>query len=512
MEKAQISPHKNFYLDSNMQDSSPNQHTELSNKKNTKFKYLTTNMQNLVKSFNENLISPRKDMSNPKITMDQSQLRKSLQNPSSSEKKIDLDYLTKKLRQIQNSQQQQSINNPTPSSAQPVQHKPMNNHRHNEMQRSVSNMDHNRTQIDHGDYIKNLPRDLHKDSKDKFNRSQSQLNYTTIKPRSSATFDKRNENYSILSCKLKSPRMKKSKSTNIIKISSSSKSSFNSDSFDSDRTTASSSTTQTPSRSRSSSPSIELNPARYLTKNTNQYPQSLNRKQNYAKNDLTYSEQFSSERSKNSTLHRRSSTTHLDTPKSIVIRREKSINLNTTSRNLDLPTMKQALLASIANSSKEGSSTTSGIETASKTSGFNTTTNNLDGSKRANLKNTDASSCANNAANNYVTKINELKNRLFVLEIELNSEKKKLSQEKEHKQKLVNELKSRHETEKLAALKALEAKLNAEKVYELNKLKETVDSEKREEIDSTHKTFDSEILNLKLKLRDKAEKYAFLFV
>ena len=105
-----------------------------------------------------------------------------------------------------------------------------------------------------------------------------------------------------------------------------------------------------------------------------------------------------------------------------------------------------------------------------------------------------------------VHKVNELKNRLFITEIELSNERKKLSQEKELKKKLVAQLKIRHETEKAAALKALEAKLNAEKLYELNKLKEMFEFEKREEVDYNQKSFDSELLNLKLKLRDKSEK------
>ena len=67
-------------------------------------------------------------------------------------------------------------------------------------------------------------------------------------------------------------------------------------------------------------------------------------------------------------------------------------------------------------------------------------------------------------------------------------------------------MKNRYEAERTAALKALEAKLNAEKLYELNKLKEIYDQKKREEIDSKQKAIENQILNLKLKLREKSEK------
>jgi len=95
------------------------------------------------------------------------------------------------------------------------------------------------------------------------------------------------------------------------------------------------------------------------------------------------------------------------------------------------------------------------------------------------------------------------------MEIELDNEKKKLAMEKEMKTKLLGELKTRYDTEKTAALKALEAKLNAEKLYELNKLRETFEVEKRDELDCTQKSFDSEVMSLKLKLRDKTDKFVF---
>ena len=184
--------------------------------------------------------------------------------------------------------------------------------------------------------------------------------------------------------------------------------------------------------------------------------------------------------------------------RSIVIRRDKSSNNemnpndNTKrSREEEHLIMKKSLLASIGNSKSNSSATTSGVETGSKNS------SNSD----AILGNAD-----HLALEAQSHKVNELKNRLFITEIELSNERKKLSQEKELKKKLVAQLKIRHETEKAAALKALEAKLNAEKLYELNKLKEMFEFEKREEVDYNQKSFDSELLNLKLKLRDKSEK------
>lgn len=92
------------------------------------------------------------------------------------------------------------------------------------------------------------------------------------------------------------------------------------------------------------------------------------------------------------------------------------------------------------------------------------------------------------------------------MELELDNQGKKLAQEKDLKRKLVTELKTRYETEKHAALKALDAKLNAEKLFELNKLKEQIDVEKRDESDLNQRSFDCELLNLKLKLREKSEK------
>lgn len=102
--------------------------------------------------------------------------------------------------------------------------------------------------------------------------------------------------------------------------------------------------------------------------------------------------------------------------------------------------------------------------------------------------------------------VKKLKNQIFILEFELENQTKKLYSEKELKQKQIDQLKSRYETETNAALKALEAKLNAEKLLELNKLKENIDFENRDETDQYQKKLDCDLLSLKLKLREKSEK------
>jgi hypothetical protein len=231
---------------------------------------------------------------------------------------------------------------------------------------------------------------------------------------------------------------------------------------------------------------------------------------------------------------RRASTANLGTPRSITIRREKSTNndridtnrSNFSERNLldnfmedELPkdnqeknfNLKQNLLASITNSgisNKESSSTTSGIESSSKNSTANGNESNeckisIENNSSFNSPNNN---CNNRNINNYVLKINELKNSIFVLEIELKNERKKLNVEKDLKEKLVVELKKRFHVEKEAALKAQEAKLNAEKLLELNKVKDEIDLEKRDEYYQNQKTFDTELINLQIKLREKSEK------
>jgi hypothetical protein len=104
------------------------------------------------------------------------------------------------------------------------------------------------------------------------------------------------------------------------------------------------------------------------------------------------------------------------------------------------------------------------------------------------------------------SKYQELKNRLFILEIELDNERKTVFHEKEIKLKAISELKTRFEIEKKAALRALEAKLNAEKLEEFNKYKENAEIEKSNEIDYLIKANETELINFKMKLREKSEK------
>ena len=235
---------------------------------------------------------------------------------------------------------------------------------------------------------------------------------------------------------------------------------------------------------------------------------------------------------------RRASTANLATPRSISIRRERSVNagepLNTNRSNFSETnfmskfleeeetakekqeknslTLKQTLLSSISNvvtsGVKENSSTTSGVESSCKNSTSNG--NESNDCKHSTNENTPSVNSPNNNdandVNSFVVKINELKNSIFILEIELKNERKKLSVEKELKSKLVVELKKRFQVEKEAALKAQEAKLNAEKLYELNKVKDEIDLEKRDEYYQNQKTFDDELISLQLKLREKSEK------
>ena len=232
---------------------------------------------------------------------------------------------------------------------------------------------------------------------------------------------------------------------------------------------------------------------------------------------------------------RRASTANLTTPRSIAIRREKSINtegmetnrsnfsekisINSFMDELSIKgkqdknsNLKQSLLASIANTgvnNKESSSTTSGIESSSKNSTANGNESNdckLSIENNSSLNSPNNINNNNNNMNNYILKINELKNSIFVLEIELKNERKKLNVEKDLKEKLVVELKKRFQVEKEAALKAQEARLNAEKLFELNKVKDDIDLEKRDEYYQNQKTFDTELINLQLKLREKSEK------
>ena len=103
-------------------------------------------------------------------------------------------------------------------------------------------------------------------------------------------------------------------------------------------------------------------------------------------------------------------------------------------------------------------------------------------------------------------KYHDLKNRLYMIEIELDNERKKLNNEKETKAKTIADLKTRFEFEKKAALKALEAKLSAEKLEEFNKYKESAETDRNNEIDYINKKNETDLFNLKLKLREKSEK------
>ncbi len=109
-------------------------------------------------------------------------------------------------------------------------------------------------------------------------------------------------------------------------------------------------------------------------------------------------------------------------------------------------------------------------------------------------------------------KYHDLKNRLYMIEIELDNERKKLTNEKETKAKTIADLKTRFEFEKKAALKALEAKLSAEKLEEFNKHKEQAETDKNNEIDYIIKKNETDLFNLKLKLREKSEKLVFVLL
>ena len=152
-------------------------------------------------------------------------------------------------------------------------------------------------------------------------------------------------------------------------------------------------------------------------------------------------------------------------------------------------------------SNNNTSSTTSGVESNSKNSNpyDNEATNK---ESRSDIGTTDSAASAISSS----MEINDLKNRLFIAETDLNNERKKLNQEKDLKKYITFELKSRYEAEKSAALNALETKLNAEKILEINKLKETFELNKRDQIESKQKNIENQMLNLKVKLREKSEK------
>lgn len=308
----------------------------LSTQRNQKFKYLTTNMQNLLKNFNENLSSRRPDS---------------------------------RLELLSRIKQHQTAVQTGPSL---VRSKTMTNR----TDRPLS-------------YLEPF------EKKPKINRSQSQLNYNSLH-RAAESFDYADEN--------NEDKIRKSKSSQQIQMNNS----YFSDSYNSDSELS----------SRSNSP-------------------------------------------KKSDTKRRSATITIDNPKSVVLRREKTLN------DTDLPLMKQKLLASI----KRGQSL-----------------------------------APVNREESSMKRISDLEDRISVLESELNRERKKLIVEREEKYELVNEIKMRYENEKAAALKALEAKLNTNKLFEANELRESLETETRHQIEQNKKYFESELANLKTKLQEKNER------
>lgn len=307
-----------------------------STQRNQKFKYLTTNMQNLLKNFNENLSSGRQ------------------------ESRLEL------LNRIK--QHQMAVQ----AGRSLVRSKTMTNSR---AERPLSQLEPFQ-------------------EKAKINRSQSQLNYNSMH-RAACSFDYAQNN---------EEKIRKSKSSQQIQMNSS----YLSDSYNSDSELS----------SRSNSP-------------------------------------------KKSDSKRRCSTITIDNPKSVVLRREKTLN------ETDLPLMKQKLLASI----KRGQS----VAPVAR----------------------DESS---------IKRTSDLENRIAMLESELIRERKKLNVEREEKYELVNEIKMRYENEKAAALKALEAKLNTNKLFELNKLRESLETQTRDDIEKNKKYFENELASFKVKLHEKNER------
>ncbi len=148
------------------------------------------------------------------------------------------------------------------------------------------------------------------------------------------------------------------------------------------------------------------------------------------------------------------------------------------------------------NNNNNTSSTTSGIECLSK----NSNQNFNDKESRSDMVNTAVTTT--DSVLQYSSssmEINELRTRLYQVESDLHTERKKLMHEKDLKKYMTYELKSRYEAEKLHALKQLEQKLNAEKLNEINTLKESFDLIK-------HKNLETYLYNLKLKLKEKSEK------
>ena len=78
--------------------------------------------------------------------------------------------------------------------------------------------------------------------------------------------------------------------------------------------------------------------------------------------------------------------------------------------------------------------------------------------------------------------ISEYRNKIYMLEIELDNERKKTIMEKDLRTKTVQELKMRFDTEKNAILNATEARFQVDKLEELNKLKENLELDKNADV------------------------------
>jgi hypothetical protein len=234
-------------------------------------------------------------------------------------------------------------------------------------------------------------------------------------------------------------------------------------------------------------------------------------------------------------LRRSSSTYSSQTAKSILIRRDKSANLMnnedrsenvksqsteviiTANGNIENKHPKDAQQSRISSNHKRSSN----VNLFPNQKGFLAKWNNLHPDEilsgvidAENTKlhiETDKSKpemlISHRSSNSNPNKLADLKNQLYMLEIELDSERRKLNLEKELKAKLVEQLKLRYESEKQAALNALEAKLNSERLIEFNKIKESFEAEKKELTEAIQRSLDSEVITLKLMLKEKTEKY-----
>ncbi len=102
--------------------------------------------------------------------------------------------------------------------------------------------------------------------------------------------------------------------------------------------------------------------------------------------------------------------------------------------------------------------------------------------------------------------LNDFRNKIYMLEIELDNERKKTATEKELRSKALHEVKTRFESEKTAALKALEARIQVEKLEELNRLKECLETEKNKEIEALYANKDQDVFGMRVRLKEKSER------